>query len=166
MDWHVVSLNSGAEQRTVARINSAGFVAHCPTFVARLRIRLRGEVMTRTKILPLFPTYGFIRPDAAFRKDIFEDSKTRIVFLPNGYVSDGQMTVINSTALELTSAGVRGNDALKIKRGDLMQLLHGAMAGEPVEALEVRKAQILIGFKDKPGWQPVWVSRQSLGRAV
>jgi hypothetical protein len=47
-----------------------------------------------------------------------------------------------------------------------MQILHGALQGEPVEVLQAKKDQLLIRWKDKPGWRDAWVSRTALGKAV
>lgn len=166
--WHVVSVTSRMELDTVARISQAGFVAHCPTYVAKSRIRMHGRVIIRTKIRPLFQTYAFIVPDASFRKDIFEDSKTRICFLPNGLITDEQMTDINAIANKLTLEGSRTMEPIVFKQDEIVQVLHAAMAGRPIKVLEVlRKGkQLRVQWTEYPNSHPFVIDAASVAKAV
>lgn len=166
MSWHVVSLNSRMEIETAARINSAGFVAHCPVFEKRIRCGRRGRGFMKLKTEPLFPGYIFVQRNDAFTKDLFETSKVKLMVFRKSFVTDAQMSVINSTALDLTMAQSKTVQALKIKRGDVMQILHGAMQGEPVDVLEVRRETIKVVLKRFSGAVPVTINAGSLGRAV
>lgn len=166
--WHVVSVTSRMELDTVARINSGGFVAHCPTYQKKYRAGRRSRIFLRTRIEPLFTGYIFVRADAAFRKDKFETSKVRLMVFRKSLLTEEQMTVINSTALELTMASHQSSAAFPIRPGEIMQILHGAMQGDHVEVLRARKDQILVSFKaeKRAGWRPAWINRTSLGRAI
>ena len=55
---------------------------------------------------------------------------------------------------------------IAIKRGDVMQILHHALQGEPVDILEARKNKILVRLKVRPEWKEFWVDRASLGKAM
>lgn len=166
--WHVVSVTSRMEMDTVARISQAGFVAHCPTFVEKVRRGRWSRAFFRTKIRPLFPTYAFIRPDAAFRKDIFEDSKTRIVFLPNGFITDEQMADINAIANKLTREGSKTMEPIVYKPDEIVQVLHAAMAGRPVKVLEIlRKGnQLRVQWTEHPNSFPFVIDAASVAKAV
>ena len=166
--WHVVSVTSRMELDTVARISQAGFVALCPTYIAKSRIRVRERVIVRTKIRPMFPTYAFIRPDAAFRKDIFEDSKTRIVFLPNGFITDEQMADINAMANKLTLEQSRVSEPIVFRPGESVQVLTAAMAGKQLKVLEVRRkgSTLLVQFVERSDSYPFEVDSNSVTRAV
>lgn len=164
--WHVVSVTSRMELDTVARINSGGFVAHCPTYQKKYRAGRRSRIFLRTRIEPLFTGYIFVRENAAFRKDNFENSKVRLMVFRKTLLTEAQMTVINSTALELTMASQEFPMACPVKPGDILQILHGAMQGDDVEVLRARKDQVLVSFKRRAGWRPAWINRTSLGRAV
>ena len=166
MNWHVVSVNSRQEIEIARRISEAGFIATCPTWVKKIGQRRRGEQFFSTRIEVLFPCYLFVAENFAFRPDQFESSKTRLTVLRKGLLTDEAMSVIQSTAMELTMQQTKMTTSLVIKRGDLMQILHGAMQGEPVEVLQARKDQLLIRWKDKPGWRDAWVSRAALGKAI
>ena len=166
MDWHVVSVTSRMELETVRRINSGGFVAHCPVYQKKYARRDRGRYLARIKIEPLFPGYIFVQRDDVFRKDAFETTKIKLMVFRKALLTDAQMSVINSTALGLTMAAQQITSAASIRRGDLLQLLHGAMQGEPVEALQVRKDQILIRWKERVGWRDAWINRTALGKAI
>ena len=164
--WHVVSVSTRQEIETASRINSAGFIAHCPVYQKKYRTGRRARVFLRTKIEPLFPGYLFVRSDAAFQKDFFETSKVRLMVFRKQLLTEQQMAVINSTALDLTMAQSKTAGALPIKRGDVMQILHGAMQGEPVEVLEARRERITVVLKRFAGAFPITINASSLGRAV
>ena len=164
--WHVVSVNSRMEIETANRINDGGFIAHCPTFQKKYGGRNGARHFLKLKIEPLFPSYIFVQRDDAFRKDLFETTKVKLIVFRKQLLTDAQMTVINCTANDLTLAQSQSVRAIPIKRGDVMQILHGAMRGEPVDVLEARKARVLVGFKDRPGFRPVWINSSSLARAV
>lgn len=166
--WHVVSVTSRMELDTVARISQAGLIAHCPTFQKKYRTGRRARLFLRTRIEPLFTGYIFVRENAAFRKDNFETSKVRLMVFRKTLLTEEQMTMINSTALELTLASEQLPGAFPIKPGDLMQILHGAMQGDHVEVLRARKDQILVSFKaeKRAGWRPAWINRTALGKAI
>ena len=161
-----MSVSTRQEIETAARINSAGFIAHCPVYQKKYRTGLRARVFLRTKIEPLFPGYLFVRSDAAFTKDLFETSKVRLMVFRKQLLTEQQMAVINSTALDLTLAQSKAGGVLPIKRGAVMQILHGAMQGDSVEVLEAKKDSLLIRWKERPGWRDVWINASSLGRAV
>ena len=166
--WHVVSVTARQEIETVSRINSAGFIAHVPTYVKKYRRASRGPVFFRVKTEPLFPTYIFIRPDAAFWKDAFEDSKTRLYFLPNGFVNDEQMAGINSMAMKLTLEGSRASEPIVFKPNEIVQVLHAAMAGKPVKILEVlrKRGKLVVQFTEHPGSHPFVIDSGSVAKAV
>ena len=164
--WHVVSVSTRQEIETAARINSAGFIAHCPVYQKKYRATRRDKHFFKTRIEPLFPAYIFIRPDAAFRIDKFETSKARLSVFWKTLLTDDVMAVINSTALDLTMAQSKTAGVLPIKRGDVMQILHGAMQGEPVEVLEARRERITVILKRFAGAFPITINASSLGRAV
>lgn len=165
--WHVAAVTSRMEIETVNRINSGGFVAHCPKYVVKVQRRRWSRAFTRTIILPLFPTYIFIRPDAAFRKDIFEDSKVRLCFLPHGFVTDDQMTGINLMANTLTVEGSRAMQPIIFKPDEIVQVLHAAMAGKPVKVLEVRRkgTKLLVEFTEHRSL-PFEIDASSVAKAV
>ena len=166
--WQVASITARQEIETVSRINSAGFIAHVPTFVKKYRRASRGPVFFRVKTEPMFPTYIFTRPDAAFRKDIFEDSRTRLYFLPNGFVTDEQMTEINSMAMKLTLEGSRAVEPIVFKPGEAVQVLTAAMAGKQMKVLEVRRkgGKLLVEFVDRPGSYPFVIDSGSVAKVV
>lgn len=164
--WCAMTVTGGWEVKTVERINSGGFIAHCPVYSKKYRARWRGSNLMRVRSEPLFGGYIFVQHDAAFRKGKFETTQVMLGFIRGGFISDAQMSVINSTAMELTLAQSKATVSLAIKRGDVMQILHGAMQGEPVEALQARKDQVLIRWKERIGWKDAWINRSSLGRVV
>jgi transcription antitermination factor NusG len=168
MIWQVVTVNSRMEIETASRINSTGFIAHCPTYVKKIRHGRWAAEYFRTRVLPLFPTYIFIRPDDAFRKDIFEDSKTRLYFLPNGFVTDDQMTGINAMANKLTLEGSRTVEPINFKPDEIVQVLHAAMAGKPVKVLEVlrKSGKLRVQLTEHPGSMPFVIDSTSVARAV
>ena len=150
------------------KINSAGFIAHCPTFVHRVVRGRWGRAFSRTKIMPLFPGYTFIRPDAAFRKDIFEDSKTWLAFLPYGIITEEQMAGINAIANKLTLEASRTGYPIVFKRDEIVQVLHAAMAGRPVKVLEVLKkgGQLRVQFTEDRNAHPFIIDADSVAKAV
>lgn len=166
MSLLVYTVTSGWELKTTERILSAGFNATCPIYSKKYRVRLRGMNLFKLRNDPLFSGYIFIEPDEAFRKEKFETTRVHLQRVRGGMISPAQMSVINSTAMELSLAQSQTTHSLVIKRGDLMQILHGAMQGEPVEVLQARKDELLIRWKDKPGWRDAWVSRAALGKAI
>ena len=164
--WHVVSVSTRQEIETASRINSAGFVAHCPTYQKKYARHRGGRYFSRSLTVPLFPGYIFVSVDDAFRKDLFERANLRLMVFRKNMISEGQMAVINSTALDLTLAQSKTHRVLPIKRGDVMQILHGAMQGEPVEVLEARREKITVILKRFAGAFPITINASSLGRAV
>ena len=166
MNWHVVSVNSRMEIEIAERINSAGFTALCPTWIKKSGHHRGGKHFFRTRIEVLFPCYFFVAQDDAFRKEHFESSKAHLTVFRKRLLTDEAMQMVQSTAMALTMAQSQTTHSLVIKRGDLMQILHGAMQGEPVEVLQARKDELLIRWKDKPGWRDAWVSRAALGKAI
>lgn len=163
--WWVVSVNSRTEIETARRISEAGFIAQCPTWVKKSGHHFGGRHSIKTKIEVLFPCYLFVAVDPKFNKDVFESSKTRLTVHRKRTLTDETMTFINSTANGLTMAQTKVTHSLTIKRGDLMQILHWALQGEPVEVLKAKRNQILVAFKDKPGYRPIWIDAAQLGRA-
>lgn len=166
MNWHVVSVNSRTELDVTAKINGAGFVAHCPTYVKKIQRGRWSRQFIQTRVEVLFACYIFVGENSDFRPGDFESSKTRLTVLRKGLITDEAMAMINSTANDLTMQQSKMTHSLVIKRGDLMQILHGAMQGEPVEVLQAKKDQLLVRWKDKPGWRDAWVSRAALGKAI
>jgi len=73
--------------------------------------------------------------------------------------------MIQSTALDLTMAQQKVTHGIAIKRGDMLQILHGALQGEPVEVLQVRKDRILIRLKRLERFTSVEIGAESLGKA-
>lgn len=167
MNWHVVSVNSRSELEITERINSAGFVAVCPTWIKKYGLRRRGQEFFSTRIEVLYPRYFFVAQNNDFRPEDFESSKTRLTVFRKGLLTDEAMSVINSVALDLTMAQTKMTHSLAIKRGDMMQVLHGALQGEPVEVLQVRKERILIRFKRAglEAFRQVEIGAESLGKA-
>lgn len=162
----VYTVTSGWELKTTERILSAGFNAHCPIYSKKYRTRRRAVNLFQMRNEPLFAGYIFIEPDAAFRKEKFETTKVHLLRVRGGMISSDQMTVIQSTAMELTLAQSITTEGLVIKRGDVMQILHGAMQGDHVEILQARKEALLVRFKMRPEWKDAWVSRAALGKAI
>lgn len=156
------------EIETVRRINSAGFVAHCPTFIKKYRTTRKAGHFFKTRTEPLFSTYIFIKPDAAFRSDIFEDSRTRLYFLPNGYVTNAQMTDINAMANKLTLEGSRTGEPIVFKPGEIVQALHAAMAGKPIMVLEVLRkgGKLRVQLTEHPGSHSFVIDSGSVAKAV
>ena len=166
MNWHVVSVNSRQELEITERINSSGLIATCPTWVKKYNSHHGHRHLIKTRIEVLFPCYLFVGENINFRPEKFESSKTRLTVLRKGLLTDEAMNVIQSTALGLTMAQQKATHGLQINRGDVMQLLHCALQGEPVEVLEARKTRVFIRFKYKPEWKDAWVDRTALGKAV
>lgn len=164
--WCALTVTTGWEVKTVERISEAGFVAHCPVFQKKYRIRGRAPNLHRIKFEPLFAGYIFLKPAPNFRREKFETTRVSIARVRGGPITDAQMTLINATALELTMLQSKTTHGVEIRRGDVMQILHGAMAGEPVEALQVRKDQVMIRWKERAGWKDVWINRTALGKAI
>ena len=167
MNWHVVSVNSRQEIEIARRISDAGFISHCPTWVKKYSICRRGRHYPSTKIEVLYPRYLFIAENPNFRATDFESSKTRLTVFRNRLLTDEAMAMINSVALDLTMAQTKLTHGLAIKRGDMMQILHGALQGEPVEVLQVRKERILIRFR-RAGletFRTIEIGAESLGKA-
>lgn len=168
MDWHVVSVASRMELETVRRINLGGFVALCPTWVKKSAHHRNGRHFFSSRVQVLFPTYIFLKPNAAFRRDIFEDSRTRLYFLPNGWISDAQMTEINNMANKLTLEQSRTIEPVVFARGEAVQVLTAAMAGKQLKVLEVRRkgSKLLVEFVERAGSYPFEVDSSSVTRAV
>ena len=166
--WHVVSVTSRMELDTVARINSGGFIAHCPTYQKKYRAGRRSRIFLRTRIEPLFTGYIFVRADAAFRKDKFETSKVRLMVFRKQLLSEDEMERIKMLAEQLTAAQDVRVQPIPIKRHEVLQIIHGDRMGDRVKAIEVLRERIKVEFLDRPEWQgrPAWINRTSLGRAV
>lgn len=167
MNWHVVSLNSKMELETAQRISDAGFIASCPVWIKKCGHHRNGKHIFQTRVEVLFPRYFFVAQDDAFRKEKFETSKVRLTVFRKRLLNDEAISMINSTALELTMAQSKVPHGIAIKRGDVMQILHGALQGEPVEILHVRKERVLIRLK-RAGFESassVEIGAESLGRA-
>ena len=166
MAWHVVSVNSRTELEITKRISDAGFISHCPTWVRKCGHHIGGRHFFKTRIEVLFPTYLFVAEDIGFRKEEFESSKTRLTVFRKRLLTDEAMAMINSTANDLTAAQSKMTHSLTIKRGDVMQVLHGALQGEPVEVLQVRRDRILIRLKRVERFTQVEINASSLGKAI
>lgn len=172
MAWHVVSVNSRMELEIANRISAAGFIAHCPTYLKRYGIVRRGRHFYSQKIDVLFPSYIFLQrtwinddDDDAFRYSEFETSKTRLTVFRRRLISDEQMTVVNSTANDLSLMQSRTKVSLKIKRGELMRLLHGDWTGKTVRAkCDERSGRVKIEFEDHKDWHPITVPADALER--
>ena len=166
MNWHVVSVNSRSELEITERINSAGLIAVCPTWIKKYSVVRRGRHYASTKIEVLYPRYLFVAQNIQFVPSKFESAKTRLTVFRKGLLTDEAMNVIQSVALDLTMAQTKMTHGLVIKRGDVMQILHHALQGEPVDILEARKNKILVRLKVRPEWKEFWVDRASLGKAM
>ncbi len=165
MSWHVVSVNSRSELEITQRISDAGFIAVCPTWVRRSTRSRNGKHLISTKIEVLFPRYLFVAENNDFRPERFESSKTRLTVFRKRLLTDEALSMIQSTALDLTMAQQKVTHGIAIKRGDMMQILHGALQGEPVEVLQVRKDRILIRLKRLERFTSVEIGAESLGKA-
>lgn len=164
--WHAVMCNSRMEIEIAERINSGGVIAHCPTYQKKYRTGRHTAVFFKTAKSPLFPSYIFVDADASFDKEKFETSVIRLMVFRRCVIRADQMDVINLTASDLTAAQARSASPLRIKRGDIMRVLHGAMAGKTAKALnEIRGELIDVEFADYPG-RSVKVRVDSLARAV
>lgn len=167
MNWHVVSVNSRQELEVSKRISDAGFISTCPTWVKKYSVCRRGRHYPSTKIEVLYPRYLFVAENPNFRATDFESSKTRLTVFRKGLLTDEAMTLIQLTANDLTMAQQKMTNSLTIKRGDVMQVLHGALQGEPVEVLQVRRERVLIRFK-RAGletFRQIEIGAESLGKA-
>lgn len=165
-NWCALTVTGGWELATVRRISEAGFEAHCPVYSKKYRVRGRAPNLFRIKSEPLFPTYVFLRPAPNFRREKFETTRVSIIRVRGGFITDEQMTLINLTANELTMIQSKTTQSMVVRRGDVMQILHGAMQGEPVEVLQAKKDEILIRWRERAGWRDVWINRTALGKAI
>lgn len=166
MNWHVVSVNSPREIEITQRINSAGFAAVCPTWIKKFGHHRGGRHFFQTRVEVLFPRYLFVAENIDFRKEEFESSKAHLTVFRKRLLTDEAIQMVQSTAMQLTLAQSNMTHSLVIKRGDVMQILHGAMQGDHVEILQARKEALLVRFKMRPEWKDAWVSRAALGKAV
>lgn len=167
MNWHVVSLNTRQEIETAKRISDAGFVARCPVFVKKSGHHRGGKHFFRTRVEPLFPAYIFVQADDAFQKHLFETSKVRLTVFRKKLLSEMQMEMIESTALNLTAMQNRTHVPLKIKRGELMRILYGEWQGKLVKAsCDERNGRVKIEFQDEPEWRDVNVAADRLERVA
>lgn len=166
MNWQTMAVTSGWEVKTAERINSSGFIAHCPVYVRKFRSRRRAPTYLVDATAPLFSGYIFIVPDPNFRREKFETTRVTLSRVRGGLISDEQMRVINSTALELTMIQSKTYAPVKIKRDELMMLVNGNWAGKMVKVRHDEKGGwVGIDFVDHPDWRPVKVPRERLVRA-
>ena len=162
----VVRVPSGTEFVVADRIAKAGYATVCPQYMERLRPS-RGRVWVRASVIrPLFPTYIFVRHDPDFRPAKFETTRIRLQVFRSRLVTDAEMTLINEVAMERSVSDARGKVRQPIKRGDVMELLHGILRGEPVDVLHVRKERIIVQLRRKPSAVPIEVRADSLGALV
>jgi transcription antitermination factor NusG len=165
--WHVAAVNTRLEIETADRINSAGFVAYCPTWEKKSGHHRGTRHFFKTKREPLFPSYLFVQRDAAFSVDQFQTEKSWLtVFWGCRLISEDEMKKIRALATSLTEAQSRTIHMLPIKRGDMLQVIHGLMTGDRVKVLRTAQAQIEVAFLDKPGYRPAWINRSSLAKAI
>ncbi len=155
------------ELDTVARINAAGFSARTPTWQKRIRRPYRSGEILRTVTEPLFPSYIFLKQDDAFRADKFQTEKNWLtVFWGCRLITEEEMKKIDALADTLTAAQSRTAYSLPVRRGDMLQVIHGLMIGDRVKVLREAQEQLEVDFLDRPGWRPAWINRTSLGRAI
>lgn len=164
--WHVVSVSTRQEIETASRINSAGFIAHCPTYIRRRRVWRHGKFSFQQETAALFPGYIFLLHVPSFRKEKFETMRVRLSIFFGATLSEDHMEKINSTALEVAAQQAAGAQRVKIRAGEVMQIIHGVMMGEPVEVLRVSRDTVLVQLKRFAGARPVAINASSLGRAV
>ena len=164
MSWHVVTVNSRQEIETAARINNAGFIAHCPTYEEKFEQHRNGRHSFRLRTVPLFTRYFFIRVDDAFRKDEFETVTVRLTVIRKRMITDAEMSMINLTALDLTNKQSKVVEPIKINKGDVMKIIDGITAGKIVKAIRVVGSEVEVEFEEYPG-RPVKVSADRLARA-
>ena len=166
MNWQTMAVTNGWEVKTAERISKAGFVAHCPVYEKKYRSRRRGAIFLVDPKAPLFSGYIFVVPDPHFRREKFETTRVTLARVRGGLISDAQMTMINSTAMELSMIQSRTFAPVKIKRDELMMLVNGNWAGKIVKVRHDEKGGwVGIDFVDHPEWRPIKVARESLVRA-
>lgn len=159
----VVRVPGGTEFTVADRIAKAGFASVCPQYMERLKPSGRRLWVRASVIRPLFPTYIFVRHDPDFRPAKFETTKIRLQVFRSRLVTDAEMTLINKVAMERSVSDARGVTRQPIKRGDVMELLHGILRGEAVDVLHVRKERIIVQLRRQPNAVPIEVRADSLG---
>ncbi len=142
--WYAVSVTPRYEIDTAARINSAGHSAYCPTFEKKLRPRGVRTNIFRTETRALFGGYIFIRSDASFRKDDFENSRVSLIVWWRVKVSEQQMAIVRETETALAEAAKKIPGGVIVRAGDVVALRNALFAGESLQVLEVRKNKLVV----------------------
>jgi transcription antitermination factor NusG len=142
--WYAVSVTPRYEIDTAKRISESGVVAYCPTVEKKYRQRRHVAEFSRVKFRPLFGGYIFIQPDASFRKDAFEDSRTKLIVWWRVRVSEQQMDIVRETETALAEAAKKTPGGVIVRAGDVVALRNALFAGESLQVLEVRKNKLVV----------------------
>lgn len=166
MNWHVVSVTSGYELNSAARISAAGFNAVCPVWTRKIRRAQRGGVFFRSKIEPLFRSYFFLQEDDAFEKSAFETQQVKLKVFRNVLLTPAQMAEVKLIEMKVAAEQMKAKHGLSVEVGEVVQIINGVMTGEPVEVTRVGKGTVLVQLKRLTGSMPFWINTTSLGKAV
>lgn len=166
MNWHVVSVTSGYEIKSAARISDAGFNAVCPTWLRKIRRPHRGGILFRSKIEPLFSRYFFVQENESFQKSKFETETVRLKVLRNGVLTPEQMQEVRLIEMKVASEQMRAKHALRVEVGEVIQVIHGIMQGEPVVVSKIGKGTVEVRLQRIDGARPFWINADSVAKAV
>lgn len=140
--WRVLTVFSGAEIDTAARMSAAHIETYCPQFTTVTRRRGGHRDMTIEKRRVLFPRYLFARVDRDFQAEPFERGGCKIVVFRSSAYSDEQIAAVKHTEFLVQSV----SDRTFIRVGALAEFWQGVMKGQRAEVLKIRGRNAVVSL--------------------
>lgn len=140
--WRVLTVFSGAEIDTAARMSAANIEAFCPQYTTITRCRNGHRDMTIERRRVLFPRYLFARVERDFQADPFERGGCKIIVFRSRAYSDEQIDAVRATAFLVQSI----SDRTRIEVGVLAEFWQGVMKGQRAEVLKIRGRNAVVSL--------------------